>query len=101
MRQGDRMNGLHLVPEAPFKGLETMATAREELEKANRGQGCLGKAKPDEPVFILRAQDMLAPDLVDQWAIWANQHGCNWDKVREAKVLAQEMREWPQRKYPD
>ena len=45
-----------------------MGLAKIERELAAVGKGCLGKAADDEPVFILRAQDMLAADLVDKWA---------------------------------
>ena len=78
-----------------------MGLAKIERELAAQGKGCLGKAADDEPVFILRAQDMLSADLVESWAIQANALGCPWDKVREAKELAQRMREWPRRKNPD
>jgi hypothetical protein len=78
-----------------------MGLAKIERELAAAGKGCLGKAADDEPVFILRAQDMLAADLVFKWAVEAQALGCPWDKVREAKDLAQQMREWPQRKNPD
>lgn len=64
-------------------------------------KGCLGKAADDEPIFILRAQDMLAADLVDQWAIRAKSWGCPEAKVQEAKELANRMRRWTPRKYPD
>jgi hypothetical protein len=78
-----------------------MLTAREVREAAARGEGCLGKAADDEPVFVLRGRDLLAPDLVEKWAIDANAVKCPWDKVREAKEIAQLMREWPGRKNPD
>jgi hypothetical protein len=78
-----------------------MGLAKDEIERANRGEGCLGKAAPSEPVFILRAQDALAADLVEKWAIWAQAAGCGNDKVREARDLAEEMRRWPVRKNPD
>lgn len=78
-----------------------MGLAKDEIEKANRGDGCLGKAHPNEPVFILRAQDALAADLVEKWAIWARATGCGNDKVNEAFALAEEMRRWPVRKNPD
>ena len=78
-----------------------MATAAIEREKAARGEGCLGKAHPDEPVFILRAQDAHAAELVEQWAIWARGTGCPSDKVNEAFALAEEMRRWPVHKNPD
>lgn len=78
-----------------------MLTAKEVREAAARGEGALGKAADDEPVFVLRGQDLLSPDLVDKWAIDANAIDCPWDKVLEAKRIAQMMREWPGRKNPD
>ncbi len=32
------------------------------------GPSCLTNAKDDEPLFVLRANDELAPDLVREWA---------------------------------
>ncbi len=78
-----------------------MATAEQEKVLAARGLGCLGKAEPNEPIFILRAQDELAADLVDLWAERAQLHGCPMSKVLEAIRLADAMRRWPTRKYPD
>lgn len=78
-----------------------MATKQEELEMATRGTGCLGKAADDEPVFVLRAQDRLAPALVRAWANLAHRHGCSELKVAEARALAARMDAWPSRKFPD
>lgn len=78
-----------------------MGTAKEELDKAALGKGCLGKAAPNEPVFILRAQDRLAPMLIEEWALRAQGFGCPKEKVEEARQLAQAMRKWPGRKNPD
>ena len=78
-----------------------MATKQEEVNKMTRGEGCLGKAAPDEPLFILRAQDALAADLVEKWAIWANAGGSSSDKVNEALAICEAMRKWPIRKHPD
>ena len=78
-----------------------MATRREEMEKWLRGEGCLGKAWDDEPLFVLRAQDCHAADLVEKWAIWARASGTPNDKVQEAFAIAEEMRRWPKRKMPD
>lgn len=78
-----------------------MATAKIERAMAARGEGCLGKAKDDEPVFILRGQDSLAADLVETWAIRARSLGCHNDKVREAMELAETMRAWSPKKDPD
>ena len=78
-----------------------MATKQEEINKLTRGEGCLGKAASDEPVFVLRAQDCFAADLVEKWAIWARAAGSPPDKVSEAMALVEEMRRWPKRKTPD
>lgn len=78
-----------------------MGLAKDERERAARGEGCLGKAHPDEPVFILRAQDCFAADLVEKWAIWARAAGCPNDKAQEAMDIAEQMRRWPVRKDPD
>lgn len=84
-----------------------MITKKEVLEAALRGEGCLGKAADDEPVFVLRAQDNLAADLVDQWAIQASVAIPNiggsamGHKVGEARLIADMMRHWPIRKNPD
>ncbi len=33
-----------------------------------QGDSCYEKAAPDEPIFVLRAQDFLAPEIVREWA---------------------------------
>jgi hypothetical protein len=88
-----------------------MATKREVLEAALRGEGCLGKAADDEPVFVLRAQDALSDELVDKWAddaigafpaleMDAKGRGLV-HKINEARDCAKAMRQWPTRKRPD
>lgn len=71
-----------------------MATKKSELARAARGEGPLGRAAADEPVFVLRARDALAPDLVELWAARAHLVGSPDEKVTEANHLAQAMREW-------
>ena len=78
-----------------------MALAKLEREMAVRGQGCLGKAADDEPVFTLRAQDAFAAALVEKWANFAEEAGCRPEKVAEARELAKAMRRWPTKKLPD
>ena len=70
---------------------------RDELSNPN---SCLNKAAEDEPVFVLRAQDVLAPIVVSLWAELAASHDCNDAKVRDAEALANAMRAWPKRKIP-
>jgi len=62
---------------------------------------CLEKAADDEPIFVLRAQDMLAPGTVRFWAERAAANGCPPEKVQEAYALAERMEQWPTRKTPD
>jgi hypothetical protein len=82
-------------------------TARELREATARGEGPLAKAHDDEPVFLLRAQDNLAAGLVDTWVIQASvmvEAVGSTDlghKVGEARMIADQMREWPIRKNPD
>jgi hypothetical protein len=78
-----------------------MATAEQTIRQALEGKGCLGRAKPTEPVFVLRAQDIHAADLVEKWAIWAGTGGCDADKVAEARTCVEDMRNWHPRKHPD
>ena len=75
-------------------------TKKEVLAEVAEGKGCLGKAALNEPVFVLRAQDIHAADLVEKWAIWAAAGGCDPDKVQEAHAIAAEMRNWPHRRQP-
>lgn len=84
-----------------------MITAKELREATLRGEGPLAKAHDDEPVFLLRAQDHHAAELVDKWAIWTSINvpsaGGNqlYKKVSEAKQIADRMRAWPIHKAPD
>ena len=64
-----------------------MSTKRE-------GDSCYQKAAEDEPIFVLRAQDLLAPACVRTWAQLARSHGTPEAKVREAFDLADRMVAW-------
>jgi hypothetical protein len=82
-------------------------TARELREATARGEGPLAKAADDEPVFLLRAQDCHAADLVEKWVAWVSVAvpsvgGSDMNhKVGEAQLIADQMRRWPIRKQPD
>ena len=95
-----------------------MGLKREELSNPF---GCLGKAADDEPIFVLRGQDLLAPTLVRQWArhyamlnsVPRNIGTEHKPEIRleipehvrakhdEAMKLAKQMDEWHIRKLPD
>lgn len=66
--------------------------------------GCFARAFDDEPLFVLRANDPLAPTLVREWA---HRYGMRkvaaraerWEeKHRSALDLADQMEWWLQRK---
>lgn len=84
-----------------------MATKAKEIDNYQDGTGCLGKAADDEPLFILRAQDATAPDLVRRWArqVMASSRGILTPKVKEALEIADAMVAWQARtgrcKIPD
>jgi len=71
-----------------------MATKAEVLEALRCQRGCLGRAALDEPVFILRAQDIVAPRVVVRWAHLADQAGAPHAKVQGALELAKQMADW-------
>lgn len=66
-----------------------MATKEVELET-----GCLSKVDGDEPVFVLRAKDTMAPTVVRIWAMFADIAGVFPAKTDEARELAHQMDVW-------
>jgi hypothetical protein len=79
-----------------------MGTKAEET--APGATGCLAKAGDDEPLFILRAKDMVAPGVVRVWAHYARGAGAPEEKVQEALAAADRMEQWQKangRKVPD
>jgi hypothetical protein len=64
---------------------------RDELANPN---SCINKAAADEPIFVLRAQDILAPEVVRRWARLARSRGTSEIKAAEAFALADQMEIW-------
>lgn len=58
------------------------------------GISCYDKAADDEPLFVLRAQDILAPEMVREWAYRAQKAGVPFAKVDEARRCADLMEDW-------
>lgn len=56
--------------------------------------GCFVKAKEDEPIFVLRAQDRTAPRAVREWAERAKGAGMADQRFTEAMDCALSMEEW-------
>jgi hypothetical protein len=67
---------------------------------------CLQKAADDEPIFVLRGQDALAPALVREWArrfVETNPEESSSvvKKYRNAMACADEMERYPLRRPSD
>lgn len=63
--------------------------------------GCFAKALDDEPMFVLLARDVRAPDIVEEWADRRAQEirdgkrpASDMDQITEAYQCADNMREW-------
>lgn len=69
-----------------------MWTKKDALEKP----GCLSKATDDEPIFILRGQDITMPATLEAWASLAEQAngGKPNGKTIEVRKFANEVRHW-------
>lgn len=76
-----------------------MPASARTLQGTPPGCARKGEAAVDEPVFILRARDILAPRVVVRWAHLAEQAGVPPGKVDGALRLAKEMADW-QARYP-
>ena len=72
-------------------------TKREELANPT---SCINKAAEDEPVFVLRGSDVLAPIVIRVWASMAKLLGASQQKVSGALTTADAMDRWPVKKNP-
>lgn len=61
---------------------------------------CLKKVNDDEPIFVLRAQDISSTFIVLEWIKINFQHTPD-DKLREAFEHALKMKNYPSHKIPD
>jgi hypothetical protein len=63
--------------------------------KNNPGEfDCYAKLAPDEPYFLVKATDLLAPVITELWASLAALRGAGSRKVEEARECAAAMRRW-------
>ena len=64
-------------------------------EEIADGDSCLNNAADDEPLFVLRANDPLAPVVVSYWSKLAYETGLHEiGKAAKAASVPGEMREW-------
>ena len=63
-----------------------------------KDSACLQKALDDEPIFVLRAKDPSAPEIIVNWC--AKNLGEQPEyKIEEAMHIAQEMRKYRRENY--
>jgi hypothetical protein len=63
--------------------------------KQNPGQyDCYAKLADDEPYFVLRAKDPMAPALIELWAEQRRVQYGDYPKLSEARQCARAMRVW-------
>ena len=67
----------------------------------NRIQDPAGKIPVDEPVFLLRAQDVTAAAIVREWADLNERLGGDPQAIRMARNHAALMQAWDGRKLAD
>ena len=82
------------VPWERLPGQPQPGTAAFTILSAMNGKGCLGRCKPDEPVFVLCARDKGAADTVAYWASFVSAMGASVAKVQGARALAGAMLSW-------
>lgn len=71
-------------------------------EELSNPSSSLNKAAPDEPVFVLRAQDALAPSIILQWMSLAREAGTlSVERELEARNCVKQMIAWHKSKLPD
>lgn len=66
-------------------------TKKENLENPD---SCLNRAADDEPIFVLRAKDVLAPRLVACWCQQAMEQDIYPYKIASALRIAAAMIDW-------
>lgn len=66
-------------------------TKQELIDDPN---SCWNKAADDEPLFVLRAKDLLAPKAVKRWAEMALRSNHEQCKCTDAMLVAYEMEDW-------
>lgn len=95
----DRDYGADL-DEARWKAADILEAAGLKVLAFELRQGCLA-LNICEPFFVLRAQDVSAPSVVEYWALQNNAHTPAW-KIEEARKVADRMRRYAgPKKDPD
>lgn len=60
----------------------------------NHIQDPKGKIAHDEPVFLLRAKDKLAPEILNKWADYLEAEGGQPEMIETVRLHADKMIDW-------
>lgn len=72
-----------------------------KIDEIEQPGSCLNKARPEEPLFVLRAKDPLAANIVRAWAATAESSGTHEaEKIAEARKLADTMDDYRKNVLP-
>lgn len=74
---------------------------KHERDDYNRIQDPSNKIPDEEPVFLLRAQDFIAADVVRKWAELNDENGGDPILSKLAREQADRMDAWPKKKMAD
>lgn len=72
-------------------------SARDELTDP---RSVINRAEPDEPVFVLRARDMVATATIEWWLWCARNRGVPTDKLARAEVQRRAADLWIEKRLP-
>jgi hypothetical protein len=84
-----------MIPGAIVAALKAISDAQKKpLEYFAKGNSdCLKNAAENEPVFVLRGQDVSAPHIIMEW-INQNLNTCPIEKLQEAWETVKAMKEF-------
>lgn len=68
-----------------------MKHAREDYDRIQDPDNLIPE---DEPVFLIRAKDVAAPEAVKAWAKIAKQYGAKDNIIEAALIQAEKMKQW-------
>lgn len=70
-----------------------MIHARDDYNGIQDPECCTSIAE-DEPVFLLRGRDALAPDTIRYWANLLLKNGGNTEDVKSVLLFVEDMEKW-------
>lgn len=82
---------------ASLRALHAYGSARDELADPN---SVINKAAPDEPVFVLRARDMVATATIEWWLWCARNRGVPAAKLESAEHQRRAADLWIEKRLP-